>query len=137
MFLGLKTALLHIHENTGFSQIKLLWTHQPLCWHFQNSCNLRWSATLKLTAEDLVSRRLLSSSFDILSFKQYFCKPYYCDEFANDVILCFTYEYQCLLYYVWMCCDTCMTSPNPRTFPPYPWSGGCDRLVSEPLAIAN
>ena len=23
-----------------------------------------------------------------------------------------------------MCCDTCMTSPNPRTFPPYPWSGG-------------
>ncbi|KAL4576050.1 hypothetical protein LXL04_012138 [Taraxacum kok-saghyz] len=22
-----------------------------------------------------------------------------------------------------MCCDTCMTSPNLRTFPPYPWYG--------------
>ena len=28
------------------------------------------------------------------------------------------------LYYTVMCCDTCMTSPNPQTFPPKSWFGG-------------
>ena len=71
----------------------------------------RWSWQLQIKSlEDL---------FSLLLFviKQYILYV------TNYVILLFTLNDKCLLYYMWMCCDTCMTSPNPRMFPPYPGPG--------------
>ena len=55
----------------------------------------------------------------MLSFNNYVVISLTC----NNTISLLWMSMLCL-YYTVMCCDTCMTSPNPQTFPPKSWFGG-------------